>query len=240
MKNIFLLLPLLTALGACNTVYGPYSPLTSPVLTPIGQGLTVAHEPLPASFTAPERHTPGSLWGQTNQSLFHDLRAKKIGDVVTVIIDINDKAQFDNATDRSREAGSKGSLSADIGFGGLGVPVQAGKGSASLDGSASTHSKGEGTIDRSEKLHLTVAAVVSEVQPGGNLLVSGSQEVRVNYEVRVLNVAGIVRPLDIAADNTIAYDKIAEARVSYGGRGRITEVQQPAWGQRLYDAVAPF
>ena len=109
-----------------------------------------------------------------------------------------------------------------------------------LDGSASSHSKGEGTIDRSEKLHLTVAAVVSEVMPDGNLLVSGSQEVRVNFEVRVLNVAGIVRPLDIAADNTIAYDKIAEARVSYGGRGRISEVQQPAWGQRLYDAVAPF
>jgi flagellar L-ring protein FlgH len=216
------------------------SALVSPQLTPIGQGLSVAHQPLPASFAAPSRHTPGSLWGQTNQSLFHDLRARKIGDVVTVIIDINDKAQFDNASDRSREAGSKGSLSGSLGFGGLGVAAQAGKGSASLDGSAETHSKGQGTIDRSEKLHLTVAAVVAEVQPDGNLLVSGSQEVRVNYEVRVLNVAGIVRPLDIAADNTIAYDKIAEARISYGGRGRISEVQQPAWGQRVFDAATPF
>ena len=81
---------------------------------------------------------------------------------------------------------------------------------------------------------------MAEVLPDGNLLVSGSQEVRVNYEVRVLNVAGIVRPLDIAADNTIAYDKIAEARISYGGRGRISEVQQPAWGQRVFDAVTPF
>jgi hypothetical protein len=150
--------------------------------------------------------------------------------VLTVLIDINDKAQFDNTSDRSREAGSKGSLSGALGFGGLGVDAQAGKGSASLDGSAETHSKGQGTIDRSEKLRLTVAAVVSEVLPDGNLMVSGSQEVRVNFEVRVLNVAGIVRTLDISADNTIAYDKIAEARVSYGGRGRISEVQQPAWG----------
>ena len=160
--------------------------------------------------------------------------------MLTVIIDINDKAQFDNATDRSREAGSKLGLSAALGFGGFGATAQAGKGSGSMDGNAETHSKGEGTIDRSEKLHLTVAAVVSEVLPDGNLLVSGSQEVRVNYEVRVLNVAGIVRPLDVSADNTIAYDKIAEARISYGGRGRISEVQQPAWGQRAYDAAVPF
>jgi flagellar L-ring protein precursor FlgH len=236
----YALLPLLLALAACQHVGGPNGPLASPQLSPIGQGLTVAHEPLPAAFVAPERHTAGSLWGQNNQGLFHDLRAKKIGDVVTVIIDINDKAQFDNASGRSRESGSKGSLAGALGFGGFGAADRSGKASATLDGSASSHSKGEGTIDRSEKLHLTVAAVVSEVMPDGNLLVSGSQEVRVNFEVRVLNVAGIVRPLDISADNTIAYDKIAEARVSYGGRGRISEVQQPAWGQRLYDAVAPF
>jgi flagellar L-ring protein precursor FlgH len=238
----YLLLPLLLGLAACQTSAGSGAgnPLTSPRLSPIGQGLSVAREPLPASFTAPERHTTGSLWGQNNQGLFHDLRAKKLGDVLTVIIDINDKAQFDNASGRSREAGSKGSLAAALGFGGFGAADRSGKLSGSMDGSASTHSKGQGTIDRSEKLHLSVAAVVSEVLPDGNLLVSGSQEVRVNYEVRVLNVAGIVRTLDISADNTIAYDKIAEARVSYGGRGRISEVQQPAWGQRLYDAVAPF
>ena len=236
----YAVLPLLLVLAACQSSSGGNNPLGAPQLSPIGQGLSVAREPLPASFAAPERHTAGSLWGQTNQGLFHDLRAKKLGDVLTVIIDINDKAQFDNASGRSRESGSKGSLAAALGFGGFGAADKSGKASASMDGSASTHSKGQGTIDRSEKLHLTVAAVVSEVLPDGNLLVSGSQEVRVNYEVRVLNVAGIVRPLDISADNTIAYDKIAEARVSYGGRGRITEVQQPAWGQRLFDAVAPF
>ena len=97
--------------------------------------------------------------------------------------------------------------------------------------------KGEGAITRSESIELLVAAVVTDVLPNGNLVISGTQEVRVNFEVRVLNVAGIVRPRDISTDNTISYDKIAEARISYGGRGRITEVQQPAWGQQLFDLV---
>ena len=115
-----------------------------------------------------------------------------------------------------------------------------GDGRLSADINAETSTKGEGAITRSESIELLVAAVVSDVLPNGNLVISGTQEVRVNFEMRVLSVAGIVRPRDIATDNTISYEKIAEARISYGGRGRITEVQQPAWGQQLFDTVAPF
>ena len=103
-----------------------------------------------------------------------------------------------------------------------------------------TSTKGKGSIARSEHIRLAVAAVVTQVLANGNLLITGSQEVRVNHEVRVLTIAGIVRPQDIEADNTISYDKIAEARISYGGRGPINEVQRPAWGQRLFDVVTPF
>ena len=108
------------------------------------------------------------------------------------------------------------------------------------DLSSSASSQGTGNIDRSEQIQVSVAAVVTRVLPNGNLVISGSQEVRVNYELRQLTVAGIVNPLDISLNNTVAYDRIAEARISYGGRGRQTDFQQPAWGQQVYDAVRPF
>ncbi|MCL4166011.1 UNVERIFIED_CONTAM: hypothetical protein GTU68_003292 [Idotea baltica] len=113
-------------------------------------------------------------------------------------------------------------------------------GEANLGVDSGSGSAGSGSIDRSEEINLSVAAVVTERLPNGNLVIAGSQEVRVNYEMRILQIAGIVRPRDIQATNTIPYDKIAEARVSYGGRGRISEVQQPGWGQQIYDIVTPF
>ena len=224
MNRILLILPALAALVACNTDQTATTG-GSPPLSVVGQGLTVQRTALPAAFAEPEVRSPNSLWGHTDQGLFHDLRASKVGDIVTVAIDINDQAQFDNASGRSKEAKAKGSFALDLGFGGFGISDQSGSASGSLDASGSASAKGEGSIGRSEKLHLSIAAVVTEVLPEGNLLISGSQEARVNGEVRVLTIAGIVRPLDIAADNMIAYDKIAEARISYGGRGKLSEVQ---------------
>ena len=154
------------------------------------------------------------------------MRARNVGDIVTVAIDINDMAQFDNTSGRSKQANAKGTFGFDLSWGGFGMPAaKAGSASANLNASGSADAKGTGSIDRSEKLHLSIAAVVTEVLPEGNLLISGSQEVRVNHEVRVLTIAGIVRPYDIADNNMIAYDKIAEARISYGGRGKISEMQ---------------
>jgi flagellar L-ring protein precursor FlgH len=100
--------------------------------------------------------------------------------------------------------------------------------------------QGQGNIDRQEQIQVSVAAVVTRVLPNGNLVISGSQEVRVNYELRQLTVAGIVRPSDVSRANTVSYDHIAEARISYGGRGRLSEVQQPSWGQQLTDWLKPF
>jgi flagellar L-ring protein precursor FlgH len=199
--------------------------IAPPTLSAVGTGLTTERTPIPVTVKTAEVKAPSSLWIQGEQGLFRDLRAYKVGDVVTVAIDIDDKAQFDNASARSRTASAKGGFSLGLGFSGLAGTTGAASADGSLDANASANGRGEGSIDRSEKLHLSVAAIVSEVLPGGNLLISGSQEVRVNNEVRVLNIAGIVRPLDISSANAIAYDKIAEARVSYGGRGKLTAVQ---------------
>ena len=207
-----------------------------PSMSPVGTGLSADVMPMPTSvFAANSRGTAGSIWDGSRADIFSDPRASKIGDVITVNIAINDSAVFGNSTDRGLTAEAKG---------GLNYQVQNSGGQTQwfpqYDFTSSSTTQGQGSIDRSEKIQLSVGAVVTDVLPNGNLIVSGSQEVRVNYELRVLNIAGIVRPRHISKDNTIAYNKIAEARISYGGRGRIMEVQQPAWGQQIYDRFKPL
>ena len=222
-------------LGACQTdrlaeIGRP------PVLTPVGAGLAAPREALPTSFgSLNERRAYGSTWTQGSADLYQDPRARNVGDVITVSIAMNDKAQFDNTSERARS--QRSSLGFDFGYGVSGL-----KDSATADAGirSGTETKGQGTIDRSENLRLSVGAVVTETLPNGNVMISGSQEVRVNNEVRVLTVAGIVRPRDISRKNTIDYDKIAEARVSYGGRGRISDVQAPSVGQQVFETLAPF
>ncbi len=227
------------AAGGCATEIADIN--RQPPLSAVGSGLLADRVPLPSEPMPQPAYRPGnSIWQDASADLFRDPRARKIGDVVTVKISIKDKATLDNNSKRSRD--SKSSLKPRLGYdfqttgglnhqGDLSVEVEA-------EGETSTDSKGG--ITRSEKIELLIAAVVTGVLPNGNLIVSGSQEVRVNYEVRELSVAGIVRPRDISTDNSVEYDKVAEARISYGGRGRITEVQQPAIGQQLFDLLTPF
>jgi flagellar L-ring protein FlgH len=212
-----------------------------PQMSPVGAGLhpdrvAVLSDQVPIH---PVSSKNNSLWRDESADLFRDPRAMRAGDVVTVRISIKDKASLDNTSQRARDA--KRNLNATTGYD-LNYPFLKGKGDGTLDSTVNsgTSTKSEGNINRSESIELLVAAVVSDVLPNGNLVISGTQEVRVNFEVRVLSVAGVVRPRDIATDNSVSYDKIAEARISYGGRGRMTEVQQPAWGHQLIDLISPF
>ena len=227
---------ILTALAAASLVAAlagcavrPTEIGREPVLTPVGAGVEPAI--IPHHFAGNEpRGAYNSLY-QDGSSLYRDPRATKAGDVITVLIAVNDKASLGNNTNASLddEVANKFDL-------GLGKAKIAGD----FNSSSTTGATGQGQIDRSEKIKVSVGAIVSEVLPDGNLVVSGSQEMRVNYEIRQVYVAGIVRPQDISKDNTIPYDKISEARISYGGRGRLSEVQQPSWGQQIYNAVKPF
>jgi len=211
-----------------------------PFMSPVGTGLMPDVQPSASTVFLPQHFgRGGSIWNGGRADVFSDTRAAKIGDVVTVLIAINDRATFGNTTDRSLDS------QVDTGFD---LTIETRNNSTNnrselkpqLNSSALSAAKGKGTTDRSERIRLSVAAVVADVLPNGNLIVSGSQEVRVNFELRVLNVAGIVRPRDISKENTISYEKIAEARISYGGRGRLMEVQQPAWGQQVYDRLKPL
>jgi flagellar L-ring protein FlgH len=207
-----------------------------PDLSPVGSTLGG-----PLSLTDPTHYPPKpaahsySLWDDRQAGFFRDPRAARPGDLLTVIISIDDQATLDNQTNRDRKAQTTYGLMGDYGINSAG-----GKANADLNLNSENKSDGQGSIARSEKIDLSVAAIVTSVLPNGNLVISGSQEVRVNSELRVLNVAGIVRPRDISGANTISYEKIAEARISYGGRGRLTENQEPPWGQQVLDVASPF
>lgn len=209
----------------------------APAMSPIGSGLNYAETPQMAMYPKQPRTAVAgySIWSDQQSALFKDSRAFKVGDIMTVNIRVNDRASFDNKTDRSRT--NKSGMNLGIGLSGDLSEVE---GKGDLTYGSSTSSKGDGSTERAERLNLLVAAVVTGVIENGNLLISGSQEVRVNHELRILNVAGIVRPQDVDANNQISYEKIAEARISYGGRGRLTEVQQPPWGQQAVDLFSPL
>ena len=212
----------------------------APSMSPFGSGLQYAQAPQLSSVPKQPRQLSNgdSLWSDSQAALFKDARALNVGDILTVDIRINDRASFDNETERSRTNGTNLTWGAEISnF--LGFSTDTGT-SGDMGTDSSSDSSGKGSTERSEKLQLLVAAVVTGILENGNLLISGSQEVRVNHEIRILNVAGIVRPQDVNADNTISYERIAEARISYGGRGRLTEVQQPPVGQQVVDLFSPF
>ncbi len=211
-----------------------------PALTPVGAGLKPLKVAVPNDPVLGPRYAKGnSLWQDASADYFRDPRAMKIGYVDTVKISIKDKASLDNTSERKRD--NKNEFNLNTGYD-LHLPLLNGKREGKIDSAieSKNSTKGEGAITRSESIELLVAAVVTDVLPNGNLLISGTQEVRVNFEVRVLTVEGLVRPRDISTENMVSYEKIAEARISYGGRGRMTEVQQPPWGQQLWDKFWPF
>jgi flagellar L-ring protein FlgH len=233
-KPILILSLVLSSVVLAGCFHDPSEVLTGPQMSPVGSGLRTQADPIPVT---PRMRTPvsyRSTWDD-GTDLYRDPRARRTGDVVTVIISMQDKAKLDNKTGRSRDSQVKFGLDWLMDVAGW-----SDKGSANANLSTNTQIKGNGQIDRTEDIKLSIAAIVTDVLPNGNMMISGSQEFRVNTEMRVLNVGGIVRPRDISRTNTISYEKIAEARVSYGGRGNLSDVQQPGWGHRIYDAVAPF
>ncbi|WP_120496234.1 flagellar basal body L-ring protein FlgH [Kiloniella sp. EL199] len=196
--------------------------------------------PMPAPQVATRQ--PNSLWRPGSRAFLKDQRADEIGDLLTVVIQIDDKAEFSNETERTRANSEGAGLTNFLGYEtDLGGIFNDNLNPATLvDGQSTSASKGVGKVDREEEINLRVAALVTQVMPNGNLIISGRQEVRVNFEVRELLVSGMIRPEDITSTNTISYDQIAEARIAYGGRGQLSDVQQPRYGQQLYDIIFPF
>lgn len=217
------------------------APVLSPIEDPTAQkGYKPVQMPMPAMEHA--SFAPNSLWRTGSRAFFKDQRARMVGDLVTVKVRVTDRAQLDNTTKRSRKNGED--VGADNAFGFENkldkfLPDGA-KADSLLKLDSAASSEGSGSVRRAEQLATNVAAVVTQTLPNGNLVIEGKQEIRVNFEVRELIVAGVIRPEDIESDNTIDSTKIAQARIAYGGRGQITDVQQPRYGQQVMDILLPF
>ncbi len=233
------------SLGACNIVPRLMDIGRAPDLSEIKNPAPLAGKqavmmPMPEQEQASRQ--PNSLWRPGSQQFLKDQRAAKVGDIVTVNIQIQDKAQISNTTTRSRIAAEDSSMNALLGYESSlhQILPEAINPTNLIDLDSSGSTEGAGSVNRDESIELRIAALVTQVLPNGNLVIAGRQEVRVNYELRELKVAGIIRPEDIASANTIEFDQIAEARIAYGGRGQLTDVQQPRYGQQVFDILWPF
>lgn len=209
------------------------------------QGYQPVSMPMPTPGM--ERPAANSLWQPHRSTFFEDQRAGNVGDILTVLIAIDDEAALENESERTRTSGESAGIPGLLGYEDRiesllpfknSIPEEELDELVSLN--ADSEHTGEGSIEREEEIDLRMAAVVTQVLPNGNLVISGTQEVRVNFEKRILEISGVIRPEDISINNTINHDQIAEARIAYGGEGHITDVQQPRYGQQVYDILFPF
>lgn len=209
------------------------APRLAAVGNPAGQQIVAA---IPAP--APIRHIDNSLWQPGAKSFFNDPRASRIGDVITVNVSTADAAKLSNTTSRSRSNTDNASM--DNLFGLESVLPSAMDPSSLVKMGSDMSNSGTGAVARSESINLTLAALVAQVLPNGNLVIDGHQQVRVNNELRDMRVSGIVRREDITQNNTVNLTQIAEARISYGGKGLVSDVQQPRYGSQLFDIIMPW
>jgi flagellar L-ring protein precursor FlgH len=234
------------AAAGCNTLTrlsevgdGPQlSRITNPTAMPQYRPVSL---PMPKAEIAYEN--PNSLWRSGARAFFKDHRAKVVGDILTVKLNLSDSAVLANKTERDRDDKEDTNVSKLLGYETTAfsqfLPESIDPLSLlSFDTKHST--KGDGDINRSETISLTFAAVVTQILPNGHLAILGRQEIRVNQELRELLVRGVIRPEDIESDNTVTHEKIAEMRVAYGGRGTLSDLQQPRWGTQIWDILFPF
>lgn len=240
MRKLLIITAAAITLTGCSTIS---ETVRGPELAPVAYPATLV--PVSQVYGREEAARPASansLWRTGARTFFGDQRARRIGDILTVNINIDDRAQTQNSTNRTRSNESSGGISNFFGLeNSLGRAFPGGFNPQNLVGvQGESSANGSGAINRSERVELTIAAVVTDVLSNGNMVIQGRQEVRTNRELRELTVAGIVRPEDITAANTISHTQIAEARISYGGRGDVSRMQATPAAQSLVERFSPF
>lgn len=248
MKRHSLVLTLLaasTTLSACASTIDrldrvgtrpPMTQVTNPQTRPDYQPLSW---PLPDPEAQTTR-TANSLWQPGARGFFRDQRASRVGDILRVNVAVADQAKLDNRTDRNRNSAESANASALLGQEGNLAKLTGADPDNLLSIGGTTQTNSNGRIDRKETISTQIAALVTQVLPNGNLVIEGTQEILVNYEIREVSVNGVIRPQDINSDNTIEANQIAQARIVYSGRGQVSDIQKPRWGQEVIDIISPF
>ncbi len=242
LRNLHIVL-ITALLGGCSSIDRLKTIGEAPALSPVDNPVTApGYKPvqMPMPMPQPASFNPNSLWRNGSRAFFKDQRAHQVGDILTVKVKIDDKASVENETARRRKANEDAEVARFLGKSVLPGLIRAQVPSTLISADSTTSTEGKGTTDRKDEISTNIAGVVTQVLPNGNLVLEGRQEVRVNFEVRELVVAGVVRPEDIESDNTIDSSKIAQARIAYGGRGQLTDMQQPRYGQQVMDILLPF
>ena len=202
----------------------------------------------PKEMSPQEKESPkrnpiktNSLWNHSSRSFFKDTRSSNIGDIVKVKINVSDKAALSNKSTRKRQTTENFVQPKIFNLEEKFLnPTEEGDSDSLLSLSGNNNNLGSGAIDRSEVIDTEIAAIITQILPNGNLVIAGKQEIEVNYELRQISIQGIIRTEDITSNNSIESSKIAELRLVYGGKGHVSDVQQPRLGTQLVDILSPF
>ncbi|MEA2739957.1 MAG: flagellar L-ring protein FlgH [Acetobacteraceae bacterium] len=209
------------------------TPSEDPTKDPKWRPLTM---PMPSGQPSPNE--ANALWRSGSRAFFKDQRAAQVGDIVTVLVNMNDAANLKNVTSAARTSSESAGMPNFFGL--EAILPKAITPSTLISASSGNSNTGTGQIQRTEAVTLRLAGIITQVLPNGNLVVAARQEFLVNSELRNLQVTGVIRPQDIASDNTVLHDRMAEARISYGGKGQLTDIQRARWGQQMMDILMPF
>lgn len=240
-----LLTALLGVLPGCNAMSRLNDVGSAPRLASVQDPSRLAgQKPVAMPMPAPsmDARQPNSLWMTGSRAFFRDQRASRVGDILTVVIRLDEKAELKNESKRERSNSDDANLTNFLGYETqlINWLPDAVDPTTLVKMGSTTSNEGKGKVDRSEKINLRVAATVTQILPNGNMVLAGRQQMVVNYDLRELQVSGVIRPEDISSENTVNYDQIAEARIAYGGRGHIQDIQQARYGSQVFDILMPF
>lgn len=195
-------------------------------------------EPLPR---AAADYSNGSIWQAASGSVTDDLKARRRGDIITIVISETASASKEAKTGTSRDSTMSAGIPNLLGLENSNFMKNNFSDLAKIiNASNSSKFSGSGSTSRQENLKATITARVIDVQSNGNLMIEGRRNIKVNEEDQIIVLEGTVRPRDIAPDNTVNSIYVADARINYSGRGIISDRQSPGWLMNILDKIWPF